>query len=198
MSDFTIYLKLGFQHITDFNGLDHILFILALCAVFQIEEWRKILLLVTAFTFGHSITLGLATLKILKINENFVEFLIPITILITCFVNFLQKTNLRNSKKNNTSKLRYYLALFFGLIHGMGFSNYLRSLLGKEESIFKPLLAFNIGLELGQILIVVLALIVSTLITRFFGVKQHDFKIGLTGIIVGMTIILLKNLTIFS
>ena len=198
MSDFTTYLKLGFQHITDYNGLDHILFILALCAVFQISDWRKILILVTAFTLGHSITLGLATFQIFKIDSNLVEFLIPITILITCFFNFFQKTPDKKPYIQKTSNLRYYFALFFGLIHGLGFSNYLRSLLGREESILKPLFAFNLGLEIGQILIVAIGLFISSAIIRVFRIKQQELKIGLTVIIVVITLLLLKNSAIFS
>jgi hypothetical protein len=198
MSDFTTYLKLGFQHITDFNGLDHILFILALCAVFQLFDWRKILILITAFTIGHSITLALATFNIFKVDVNLIEFLIPITILITCIFNFFQKTPERKPYKQKTSNIRYYLALFFGLIHGLGFSNYLRSLLGQEESIIKPLFAFNLGLEIGQLIIVAIGLAISTAIIKVFGIKQQELKIGLSGIIVGMTLLLLKNSAIFS
>jgi hypothetical protein len=193
MSEFTTYLSLGFKHITAINGLDHILFILALCAIYQFSDWRKIAILVTAFTIGHSITLILATFEIVKINSSIVEMLIPITILITCFINFFHKIPERKVYQDTKANNRYYLALFFGLIHGLGFSNYLKSLLGGEESIFMPLLAFNIGLEVGQIGIVVIALFISAIIMKLFRIKANEFKIGLTGIIVGMALFILKN-----
>ena len=149
--------------------------------------------MVTAFTIGHSITLVLSTLKIISINSSFVEFLIPITILITCIFNFFYKIPERKSVFKKESYTRYYLAIFFGLIHGMGFSNYLRSLLGKENFIIKPLFAFNIGLEIGQLIIVGIAIALSTLLISTFKVKQQDWKMILSGIVAGLAIMLIKN-----
>ena len=162
---FSLYLQLGFEHITDFNGYDHILFLIALAAVYLLKDWKKVLVLVTAFTIGHSVTLALSTLNYIKIPTDLIEFLIPVTIFISAFSDlFFYKI------KNNDSvhKFKYVLAMFFGLIHGLGFSNYLRSLLGGEENIISPLFAFNIGLEIGQIVIIIvylslLALLVSVL-----------------------------------
>jgi hypothetical protein len=199
MSDFTTFLKLGFRHITDINGLDHILFILALCSIYKISEWRKVILLITAFTIGHTITLALATLNIIKLNTKFIEFLIPVTILITCIFNFFYKIPDRKPlKQRNFSNSRYIMALSFGLIHGLGFSNYLRSLLGFEENIVKPLFAFNIGLELGQLVIVAISIITSTLLIRIFRIKHHDLKLALSGFIAGMALFLIKDSAIFG
>jgi len=157
MNEMLLYLHLGYKHIIDINGSDHILFILALMIRYSWKEWRKILILVTAFTIGHSMTLALSTLNWISFPVAFIELLIPITILITALAN------LKMSSSENASKypVIYYLALFFGLIHGLGFSNYLKMLLGKEESILGPLFSFNLGLELGQLLIVGLILIIS-------------------------------------
>ncbi len=198
MSEFNAFLKLGFLHITDLKGYDHILFILALCAIYKFSEWRKVAILVTAFTIGHSITLALSTLKIIKINSDIIEFLIPITILITCILNFFYKIPERKPWKEKASNTRYYMALFFGLIHGMGFSNYLRSLLGKEESIIKPLFAFNFGLELGQLIIVLISLSFTYFLINIFKVKQQDWKLILSGFIAGMTLFLIKDSAIFG
>lgn len=199
MSEFSAFLKLGFQHITDVKGIDHILFILALCAIYTFKDWRKLLVLVTAFTIGHSITLALATLQIFKTNMNLVEFLIPITILFTCIFNFFYKIPDRKSRfQKPENNYRYYMALFFGLIHGMGFSNYLRSLLGKEENILKPLFAFNVGLELGQLIIVFFALLVTMLFLSGLKVKHNDWKLGLSGLIAGMALFLIKDSAIFG
>jgi HupE / UreJ protein len=163
MTEFQAYLILGFHHITDLQGYDHILFIMALCAVYQLKEWKRVLILITAFTVGHSITLALATLKILTISSKFIEFLIPITIIITALSNLSYRSE---NQATATSPLlsRYFLAGFFGLIHGLGFSNFLRSMLSRSQSLFEPLLAFNIGLEIGQILIVLAFFMISALL----------------------------------
>ena len=157
MNDMLIYMHLGFRHIIDINGSDHILFILALVIRYMLLDWKKVLILVTSFTIGHSITLALSTLEWVHFPVQIIEVLIPITILITAASNFLVKGFTFQSKY----PIIYYLALFFGLIHGLGFSNYLKMLLGKEESILGPLFSFNLGLELGQLLIVGLILIIS-------------------------------------
>ena len=157
MNSFELYFKLGLQHILDLQGFDHILFILALCAVYVARDWVKILLLITAFTLGHSLTLALATFQIIQIRSEVIEFLIPVTIAFTALVTLIKP-------KPNSGKgiqLNYLLALIFGSIHGMGFANYLRSLLGKEASIWQSLLAFNVGLEVGQLVIVAAFLPVS-------------------------------------
>ena len=157
MNEMLIYLHLGYKHIIDINGSDHILFILALMIRYSWNEWQKILILVTAFTIGHSMTLALSTLNWVSFPVAIIELLIPITILITALANF----TISSSKTPSKYPVIYYLALFFGLIHGLGFSNYLKMLLGKEESILGPLFSFNLGLELGQLLIVGLILIIS-------------------------------------
>ncbi|MFT6880605.1 MAG: hypothetical protein ACI97P_001591 [Arcticibacterium sp.] len=191
MSEFFIYLRLGYQHITDLNGLDHLLFLVALCAVYSLLQWKEVLILVTAFTLGHSITLALATQDILNVNSEFIEFLIPLTIILTCLVNLFYKfkRNLYRSA-SNPKWLRYSIATLFGLIHGLGFSHYLKSLLGSENSILKPLLAFNIGLELGQILIVFVALIVNLLIISVLGLKKRTWNLILSGVVMGMSLML--------
>jgi hypothetical protein len=198
MSELTTFLQLGFKHITDLKGFDHILFILALCAIYKISEWRKVLLLITAFTIGHSVTLALATFNIVRINSNLVEFLILVTIIVTCIFNFFYKIPSRKPLKPKADYSRYSMALFFGLIHGLGFSNYLRSLLSKNDSIFQPLFAFNVGLEVGQILIVAFALFLFTLIIRVFKINHHDLKLGLSAFIAGITLFLIKDSAIFN
>ncbi|KAB7731907.1 HupE/UreJ family protein [Rudanella paleaurantiibacter] len=196
MSDFFIYLGLGFDHITDPSGYDHILFVIALCAIYTLREWRQVLILVTAFTLGHSITLALATLRLVEYRTDVIELLIPITILITAIVNFFQedKTNrFRTRNRANRPWPRYTLAAIFGLIHGLGFSNYLRSLLGRESSIWQPLLAFNIGLELGQLLIVLLILAVAWLAIEQLGARRHSWTLIISGIVAGMALSLILN-----
>jgi hypothetical protein len=148
----------GWRHIISTDALDHQLFILVLAAVYTIKEWKQVLVLVTAFTIGHSITLALSTLNIIEVPTAWVEFLIPCTIVLTAAFNFF-------SKDFNPKRIRwnYALALFFGLIHGLGFANTLRFMLAKDENLAWPLLQFNLGLEAGQVVVVLGILLVAYL-----------------------------------
>lgn len=173
MESFKLFLGLGLEHILDINGSDHILFVIALTALFTISDWKKVLILVTAFTIGHSITLALATLRVIKFNPDLIEFLIPATIFLTAFFNLFRHKGAGRPMK---AQINYYFAMFFGLIHGLGFSIYLRSLLGSDETIITQLLAFNLGLEVGQIMIVGLFLLASILIVDIGGVSKRDWR----------------------
>lgn len=184
MSFFELYLKLGFRHIIDIHGYDHIVFILALCAGYSFNQFKKVLILVTAFTIGHSITLALSTLNLVIIRANIIEFLIPVTILITAI------SNLFNQKKGKAYFI-YLITLFFGFIHGLGFSNYLKELLGKESSIVTPLLAFNIGLEIGQVLIVAVHFLLLFLAMNIFKMNHKNWRLFLSGAAAGIAIILI-------
>ena len=197
MSEFQAYLQLGFDHITDSNGYDHILFIVALCTIYTLVDWKKVIILVTAFTIGHSITLALATLGLISIRPDAIELLIPITILITAILNFFHKTPKSSYIKESNYSPRYPLALTFGLIHGLGFSNYLRTLLGKEADILSPLLGFNIGLELGQLIIVFVVLSVAFAMIELFRISKLRWNDILSGLIVGMALSLILNNELF-
>ena len=188
MESWLLYLQLGFKHITDLNGYDHMLFLVALCAVYALRQWRQVLVLVTAFTLGHSLTLALAALRLVAVPTAFIELLIPVTIFITAISNFFFR------EENAASpRLRYAMAAGFGLIHGLGFSNYLRSLLGREASITGPLLAFNIGLELGQLCIIAGVLAVSWLLTARLGVPRRDWRLVISGAVAGVALMLIKD-----
>jgi hypothetical protein len=191
MSEFALYFGLGRDHILDYkNGYDHILFVLALCAIYLVRDWKKILILVTAFTIGHSITLALATLQLISVKTELVEFLIPLTIFITSVSNLFRKEELGKGKR---VQVNYVLALFFGLIHGMGFSNYLRAILGKDHGILSQLLAFNLGLEFGQIIVVGIFLGISFLLVDLLKVTRRDWKMVLSSAIAGVALILMKD-----
>jgi hypothetical protein len=170
MQDFLFYLKLGWAHIISLDALDHQLFVLALIAIYTFKEWKKLLILVTAFTIGHSITLALSILDIVRLPSDWIEFLIPLTIVLTALGNILTK-----NKKQKQDKTHYYLALFFGLIHGLGFANTARVMIAKSQSIAVPLLGFNIGLELGQIVIVFAILILLFILLNLFKVNKKDW-----------------------
>jgi len=184
MSDFSIDFQLGWQHILDFNGYDHILFVLVLCCSYTLKEWKKILILVTAFTVGHSITLALAAFKFVQVNSSWIEFLIPVSILATALYNLPKR------RKQRSVTYLYVITLLFGLIHGLGFSNYLQSLLGKETNIVGPLLSFNIGLEFGQLLIVFFAILLSELMLKIFRVTQRDWSFFLSSAVIGISFIM--------
>jgi HupE / UreJ protein len=190
MSEFGLYFELGMEHILDPKGYDHIMFVVALCALYAGKDWKKLLILVTAFTIGHSITLALATLRLINVNSNLIEFLIPITIFLTAFSNILSKSDRLGSSKIQTN---YILALFFGLIHGMGFSNYLRAILGKDQSIITQLFAFNIGLEAGQIIIVAIYLVIVFIFVDIFRVNRRDWRIIISAAVAGIALTMIAE-----
>ena len=169
MDDFTLYFKMGFHHVLDFSAYDHILFLIVLAVVFKFNQWKKVLWLVTLFTIGHSITLALSAFEIIKINVNVIEFLIPLTIFITGLVNII--TIYKTSKRNENINLLF--GLFFGLIHGLGFSNYFKMMVGREEDKLFPLIDFALGIEAAQIIIVLGILSIGTLILSIKKIKRE-------------------------
>ena len=183
MDTFTLFFEIGMKHILDVHGSDHILFVIALTAIYTMTDWKKVLILVTAFTIGHSITLALASYRVINVNSDLIEFLIPVTIFLTALANIFRKKGATRSVK---SQLNYYLALFFGLIHGLGFSNYLRSLLGRDESIIGQLFGFNLGLEVGQIIIVMMFMFVSFIFVDLFGVSRRDWRLVVSAAVAGI------------
>lgn len=194
-SEFQTYLELGFEHIADLAGYDHILFIVALCAIYRIREWRKVAMLVTAFTIGHSLTLALAALDVIRVPAAWVEFLIPLTIFLTALYNtVIHKLGIQKegtfSRKLNWN---YLFALLFGLIHGMGFSNFFRSMLmpGEESSLISQLLAFNIGVELGQLAIVAVILLLAFIGMNRLRIPQRDWNLFISGMAAGPALIML-------
>jgi len=190
MSEFGLYYGLGFDHILDVNGYDHILFVIVLCALYQSSDWKKVLILVTAFTIGHSVTLALATMKIINVNADLIEFLIPVTILITALSNLFTKDDRIAEGKIWRN---YLYAGFFGLIHGLGFSNYLRALLGQDQTIILQLFAFNVGLEVGQIIIVGLFMAISFIFVGLGNVTRRDWKMIVSSAVGGIALMLMLD-----
>jgi hydrogenase/urease accessory protein HupE len=183
---FGTYLELGFDHISDLNGYDHILFIVALCAAYSIAQWRQLIILVTAFTIGHCITLALASLGIVKVPGLLIEVLIPVTIMLTAVQNLLNRKNTTRSWQS-----LYLVPLLFGLIHGLGFSNYFRSLFEPNDSIVLPLLAFNIGVELGQLGIVAVFLLITYVVVKLFKVPERIWQIIVSGIAIALSAVMI-------
>ncbi|RYD83406.1 MAG: HupE/UreJ family protein [Sphingobacteriales bacterium] len=177
MNDFAYFFELGWQHIISSDALDHQLFILALAAIYLVNDWKKVLILVTAFTIGHSLTLALSAFDIIKVNSKWVEFLIPLTIVITALFNFI-----KTEKHYGQYNTQYFIALFFGLIHGLGFANTIKLMLAKSQSITMPLLSFNLGLEAGQIVVVAMILLISFFIVNKLKLRRKWWVWALSAI----------------
>ncbi|MEL6673195.1 MAG: HupE/UreJ family protein [Bacteroidota bacterium] len=177
MNSFSFYLQFGFTHILDLAGYDHMLFLLALCAIYRFAQWKKVLIMVTAFTIGHSLTLALAALDIIQLPGALIEFLIAFTIFLTAIYNlYFSPEEVGNKNPRPT----YLMALGFGLIHGMGFSNQFKALIGTEESIVPILFPFNLGIELGQIMFVGIILLNAHVLMDKLGLAFKTWKFGLS------------------
>jgi hypothetical protein len=169
MSDFKLYFGVGIEHILNPEALDHILFVAALCLRYLMKDWKKVVVLVTAFTIGHSVTLALSALGWVHFATRWIEFLIPLTIVATALNNLAQRSN----RLEHPSRLPiiYFFALFFGLIHGLAFANSLLSLVGKDELLL-PLLAFNLGIESAQLVIVAAILLISFIFVQLVRIRR--------------------------
>ena len=182
MGENILWFQTGFEHITDLAGYDHMLFLLILCSVYSFRNWDW-LILITAFTIGHCITLALSVLNIIRLPSSLIEFAIPLTILISAIFRWIQVEKNENKSYQKDQKV-YAVTLLFGLIHGLGFSNMLRSLVGSQADILQPLLFFNLGLEVGQIVIVLFSLVTITSlneyahIPRFYLVRGIAIPVG--------------------
>jgi uncharacterized membrane protein HdeD (DUF308 family) len=162
MSELATFIQLGFRHIVDVEAMDHILFLFALAAIYRMRDVRNALWVVTAFTIGHSITLALAVTGAMRVPSSIVEFLIPVTIVVTAVENLIV------SARNRAAKQGWYRPVFagvFGLVHGAGFATYLSSLF--VSSIAVPLFGFNVGIELGQIVVLIAAAALLASVDRF-------------------------------
>jgi len=186
MGTFQLYLELGYKHILDISAYDHLMFIITLCGVYMLRQWRQVLMLVTAFTIGHSVSLALAVLDIISAPTQTIEFLIAFTIFISSVFNLISPSGINSTGR----KLKYGFALIFGLIHGLGFSNYLKSMLA-DDGIGFPLFSFNIGLEIGQIIIVAIILIITASLNSFLRVAQRDINMIISGAGIGIATIMM-------
>lgn len=183
MRDFVFYFPLGWEHIISWDALDHQLFIAALCAIYLLRDWKQVLILVTAFTIGHSLTLALSVYNIYRFDSKWVEFFIPCTIIVTAIFNLFQKKFTPKSIRIN-----YFLALFFGLIHGMGFANIIRHTLASGQNIGWGLFGFNAGLEAGQIVVVIILLILAKIVQDLFKVNRREWVIFLSAAVFSLAL----------
>jgi uncharacterized membrane protein YfcA len=183
MQDFGFYFQFGWEHIISKDALDHQLFITALAAIYVIKEWKQVLILVTAFTIGHSLTLALSVFDVVRFNTKWVEFIIPCTIVFTAVVNLFQKDF---SKKS--IRINYLLALIFGLVHGMGFANSLRFMLAEDQHLLQGLFAFNLGIEAGQVILVSLILLLAHFFINVIKINRRDWVLFISGIAFGLAL----------
>ena len=172
MSELWSFVQLGFRHITDLDAVDHILFLVALAAIYRPRDWRNALWVVTAFTVGHSVTLALAVTGVVRFPSELIEFLIPVTIVATCVENIIVAGRDRSRAAWN---YRPVFAGVFGLVHGAGFANYLRDLF--QDRIAAPLFGFNIGIEIGQVLVLSIAAVLLASADRVIALLRQP---GLT------------------
>lgn len=186
MTDFWIYFKIGLSHVLDINGYDHVLFLIALTVPYAFKDWKRILLLVTLFTIGHTFALLLSVFNIVTVKATLVEFLIPITILVTAFFNLF--TAGKSSKQESITFIGA-ITVFFGVIHGLGFSNYFKSILpGNPSEKVVPLLEFALGIEAAQILVVIAVLLLSFIVQTLFRFNKRDFTLVMSAFVIGVVV----------
>ena len=188
MSDFLLYLKLGLTHVLDWQAYDHILFLIVLVAAYNFSNWKRIFILVSLFTLGHTVSLLLVNYSVVAISSKWVELLIPVTILVAAFYNLL------TSGKNNRSEkvgLFYVITIFFGLVHGFGFATYYKMIAGGNEIL--PLLEFALGIELAQIIVVTIVLIFSFIFQSILRFNKKDWVLVVSSIVIGLVIPMLQN-----
>lgn len=185
MQDFYFYIKLGLNHVLDFAAYDHILFLIALALPFTFKNWKKVILLATIFTIAHCFSLFLSVYGILVMDVSLIEFLIPVTILGTAVFNLIY---VKSAVENKSLGLHVFATAFFGLIHGFGFSNYFNMLMAEEEEKLTSLLGFATGIEISQVLIVLVVLGVSYLFLSSLKVKSQLFVTVASILIILITI----------
>lgn len=183
MNDFKFYFSIGWEHIINKEALDHIFFIMALAAIYLLKDWKRVLILITAFTIGHTITLILSTKRIVEVDSNLVEFLIPCTIVFTAVSNLFVKDFTPKAVRIN-----YFFALFFGLIHGLAFANVLRMIIAEDQSFALSMFSFSLGLETGQILIVFAILLVAQLFVHIFKVNRRNWVIFISAAVFALAL----------
>lgn len=180
--DFIFYFRMGWDHILSKDALDHLFFITVLAVVYRFAQWKQLLVLVTAFTVGHALTLFLSAMDLFRLKDAWVEFAIPCTIVLSALAN------LRKGAGIGSDKLQYAIALVFGLVHGMGYANTIRFMLSKEQGLLWGLFSFNVGLEVGQIFVVLLMLLASIAVIRTGFFNRREWVLVYSALVMGLAI----------
>ena len=189
MDNFMFFLKEGLFHVLDWNAYDHVLFLIVLVVIYDFKNWQKILWLITLFTIGHTLSLILSAYKIVSISQIWIEFLIPVTIIITALVNVFFAKNATKLAKTNTN---LFFALFFGLIHGLGFSGYFKILIGSSSQKLIPLLEFALGIEVAQLIVVIAILLIGLIFQTVFRFPKRDWILIISSVVIGLVLPILK------
>lgn len=196
MQDFLIYFNMGLTHVLDINAYDHILFLIALMIPYAFKDWTRVLLLVSLFTIGHTLALLLSVFGIVKIEPNIVEFLIPITILITAIFHLF--TAGKSGKKESITFVAI-VTVCFGLIHGLGFSNYFNAIMvGTRADKLIPLLEFALGIEAAQIIVVIAVLILAYLVQTGFRFSKRDWALVMSAFVIGVVLPMILQSNVFG
>lgn len=190
LDDFWFNLKYGINHVLDINGYDHVLFLIVLTVPYMFKDWKRVLLLVSVFTLGHTLSLVFAAYGIVSVNGKLVEFLIPVTILVAALFNVF--TSGKGAQKEKVGIL-FTTTLFFGLIHGLGFAREFKMLVGTSENKLATLLEFALGIEFAQVIIVFVVLFLGFLCQTIFRFKKRDWVMVISAIVVGLVIPMLRN-----
>lgn len=196
MSEFWLYFNIGLKHVLDIDGYDHVLFLIALSVPYAFKDWKRVLILVSLFTLGHTLALILSVFEVVIIKASLVEFLIPITILITALFHLF--TAGKSGKKESITFVAF-ITLFFGIIHGLGFSNYFKSILpGSSTDKLIPLLEFALGIEAAQIVVVLIVLLLSYIVQTFFRFSKRDWTLVMSAFVVGVVLPMIIKSDIWS
>lgn len=196
MSEFWLYFNIGLKHVLDINGYDHVLFLVALTLPYAFKDWKRVLILVSLFTLGHTVALLLSVYEVVIIKASLVEFLIPITILITALFHLF--TAGKSGKKESITFVAF-VTLFFGIIHGLGFSNYFKSILpGSNSEKLLPLLEFALGIEVAQIIVVLIVLLLSYIVQTFFRFSKRDWTLVMSAFVIGVVLPMIINSDIWN
>ena len=186
MSEFWIYFEKGLRHVLDLFAYDHILFLLALTVPYAFKDWKRLLLLVSIFSVGHTLSMLLSVFGVIVIKGNLVEFLIPTTILVVAIFNLFTAGK---SSKNESISVVAFVTLFFGIIHGLGFASYFKSILGgSPQSKLLPISEFALGIEASQIVVVFVVLILSYIVQTFFRFSKRDWTLVMSSFVIGVVL----------
>lgn len=190
MSQFWLYLRLGLDHVLDWQAYDHVLFLVVLVAAYTFSTWKQVLWLVTLFTIGHTLALFLSVYGIVKVDTNYVEFLIPLTIIVTAIFDI---ATAGKKLKNTNFNLLYFTTVFFGLIHGLAFSSYFKMIAAGAESKFWPLIEFALGIETAQVIVVLAVMILGFLALNIFHISKRDWILVTASIVIGIMLPILQK-----
>jgi len=187
MSTFILYFRLGYRHVLDIYGVDHMLFIIAIMSVFLLRDWRRALVLFLFYVLGSSLSLSLAVNEIIRIDINIIDYLIPVTLLMAAVINIFKKPESYTPR----SIFRFAILLLFGLIHGFGFADYLMDILGTDLNLAIPIIGFNLGIEFGLLFVAFVFLIISWVFVNNLGISRRDWRLVISSGIAGIALTLM-------